>query len=43
MDLTRNVALKWLLTWMSPQLALLTVRHHLGRKESARHRLKVRY
>lgn len=34
MDLTRNIALKWLLTWMSPQLARLTVRHHLGRKKS---------
>jgi hypothetical protein len=28
MDLTFNVAVKWLLTWMSPRLALRTVRHH---------------
>jgi glycosyltransferase involved in cell wall biosynthesis len=28
LDLTFNVAAKWLLTWMSPQLALRTVRRH---------------
>ena len=28
LDLTLNVAAKWLLTWMSPRLALRTVRHH---------------
>jgi len=33
MDLTFNVAVKWLLTWMSPQLALRTVRHRLERKK----------
>jgi glycosyltransferase involved in cell wall biosynthesis len=27
-DLTFNIAIKWLLTWMSPQLALRIVRHH---------------
>jgi len=32
---TFNFAMKWLLTWMSPQLALRVVRHHLkGSKES---------
>jgi glycosyltransferase involved in cell wall biosynthesis len=32
---TLNFAVKWLLTWMSPQLALRVVRHHLkGSKES---------
>jgi glycosyltransferase involved in cell wall biosynthesis len=36
MDLTFNVAVKWLLTWLSPQLALRTVRHHQqSTKESA--------
>lgn len=34
MDLTRNVALKWLLTWISPPLARRTVRHHLSRKKN---------
>jgi len=28
LDLTFNVAVKWMLTWMSPQLALRTVRRH---------------
>jgi glycosyltransferase involved in cell wall biosynthesis len=27
-DLTFNIALKWLLTWMNPRLALRTVHHH---------------
>jgi glycosyltransferase involved in cell wall biosynthesis len=35
LDLTFNIAVKWLLTWMSPRLARRTVRHHSeGRKES---------
>jgi glycosyltransferase involved in cell wall biosynthesis len=33
MDLTFNIALKWLLTWMSPPLALRTVRHHQETKK----------
>jgi len=28
LNLTFNVAVKWMLTWMSPRLALRTVRHH---------------
>lgn len=36
MDPTFNVAVKWLLTWVSPQLALQTVRQHQERtKESS--------
>jgi hypothetical protein len=35
MDLSRNIALKWLLTWLSPQLALRTIRHHLRRKKNS--------
>jgi hypothetical protein len=36
MNLTLGVAIKWLLTWMSPGLALRTVRHHRqSRKDSA--------
>jgi len=31
MDPTFNVAVKWLLTWVSPQLALRSVRHHQDR------------
>jgi hypothetical protein len=31
MDLTLNVAMKWLLTWISPRLALRTVRHRMER------------
>ena len=27
-DLTRNIASKWLLTWVNPRLALKTVRYH---------------
>jgi len=35
-DLTFNVAVKWMLTWMNPRLALRTVHHHReARKESA--------
>ena len=35
-DLTFNVAVKWLLTWMNPRLALLTIRRHQEiTKESA--------
>ena len=34
MCLTRNIALKWLLTWASPRLARRTVRHHLERKKA---------
>jgi hypothetical protein len=37
MDLRFNVAVKWLLTWVSPQLALRTVRGYQQRsKESSR-------
>jgi tetratricopeptide (TPR) repeat protein len=32
---TFNFIVKWLLTWMSPQLALRTVRHHQERKDSS--------
>jgi glycosyltransferase involved in cell wall biosynthesis len=32
-DLTLNVGMKWLLTWMSPRLARRTVRRHLDRKK----------
>jgi glycosyltransferase involved in cell wall biosynthesis len=36
MNLSFNVAVKWLLTWMSPRLALITVRHHQeSKKDSA--------
>ena len=34
LDLTFNIAVKWLLTWMSPPLALRTVRHRQERKNS---------
>jgi len=35
MGLTFSIAVKWLLTWMSPQLARRTVRYHLeGKRES---------
>ncbi len=34
-DLTFNIALKWLLTWMSPRLALRTVRRHQGRTKDS--------
>jgi glycosyltransferase involved in cell wall biosynthesis len=35
LDLTFNVVVKWLLTWVSPQLALQTVRHHRGRQKDS--------
>jgi glycosyltransferase involved in cell wall biosynthesis len=35
LDLTFNVAVKWLLTWMSPRLALRTVRHRQGREKES--------
>ena len=36
MDLTFNVAVKWLLMWMNPRLALRTVRQHQEiRKDSS--------
>ena len=35
MNLTFNVAVKWLLTWISPRLALQTVRHRESKKASA--------
>jgi glycosyltransferase involved in cell wall biosynthesis len=36
LDLTFNIAVKWLLTWVSPRLARRTVRHHQEkRKDSA--------
>jgi len=34
LDLTFNVAVKWLLAWTSPQLALRLVRHHLESKQN---------
>jgi glycosyltransferase involved in cell wall biosynthesis len=36
LDLTFNIAVKWLLTWMSPRLARRAVRHHQERKDSSR-------
>ena len=35
MNLTFNVAVKWLLTWISPRLAFRTVRHRERKKASA--------
>jgi glycosyltransferase involved in cell wall biosynthesis len=35
MNLSFNVAVKWLLTWMSPRLALRTVRHHQERTKDS--------
>ena len=35
LDLTFNIGVKWLLTWISPRLALRTVRHHQGRKNDS--------
>ena len=32
---TFSIAVKWLLTWMSPQLALRTVRHHLEKSKDS--------
>jgi glycosyltransferase involved in cell wall biosynthesis len=34
-DLTLSVALKWLLTWVSPRLARSTVRRHLSKKKDS--------
>ena len=34
LDLTFNIAVKWLLTWMSPGLALRTIQRHDERKNS---------
>src|SRR5581483_11785982 len=34
-DVTLNVALKWLLTWVSPRLARRTVRRHLDNKKGS--------
>jgi glycosyltransferase involved in cell wall biosynthesis len=34
LDLTINVAVKWLLTWASPRLALRSVRHHQRGQDS---------
>ncbi len=34
-DLTFNIAAKWLLTWMSPRLALRTVRHHQTKRKDS--------
>jgi glycosyltransferase involved in cell wall biosynthesis len=33
LDLTLNVAVKWLLTWISPPLALRAVQHHQQRRQ----------
>jgi len=35
LDLTFNVAVKWLLTWMSPKLALRAVRNHQERRKDS--------
>lgn len=35
MNLTFNIIVKWLLTWMSPQLALRSVRRHRESRDSA--------
>lgn len=35
MHLTRNIALKWLLTWTSPRLALRAIRHHQERRKDS--------
>jgi glycosyltransferase involved in cell wall biosynthesis len=35
LDLTFNIAVKWLLTWMNPRLALQVVRHHQERSNSS--------
>ena len=41
LDLTFNVAVKWLLTWMSPRLALRTVRHHQERGKDSFIRMRL--
>jgi glycosyltransferase involved in cell wall biosynthesis len=35
LDFTFNIALKWLLTWLSPRLALRSVRHRESKRASA--------
>jgi glycosyltransferase involved in cell wall biosynthesis len=35
LNLTFNIAVKWLLTWMSPRLALRTVQHHQQRRRDS--------
>jgi glycosyltransferase involved in cell wall biosynthesis len=35
LDLTFNIAVKWLLTWISPRLALRSVRHHQERRKDS--------
>jgi glycosyltransferase involved in cell wall biosynthesis len=35
LDLTFNIGVKWLLTWISPRLALRTVRHHQERRNDS--------
>jgi glycosyltransferase involved in cell wall biosynthesis len=35
LDLTFNIAMKWLLTWMSPRMALRTVRRHQERRKDS--------
>jgi glycosyltransferase involved in cell wall biosynthesis len=35
LDLTLNVAVKWLLTWISPRLALRAVRHYQERRKDS--------
>jgi glycosyltransferase involved in cell wall biosynthesis len=35
LDLTFNIAVKWLLTWISPRLALRAVQHQQKRKDAA--------
>ena len=35
LDPTFNIAVKWLLTWMSPRLALRTVQHHQERRKDS--------
>jgi glycosyltransferase involved in cell wall biosynthesis len=35
LDLTFNIAVKWLLTWMSPRLAYRTVRRHQERRQNS--------
>ena len=34
-DLTLNIAAKWLLTWISPRLALRAVRKHMGKSKKS--------
>ena len=41
LNLTFNIAVKWLLTWMSPRLALRTVQHHQQRRKDSFYRMKL--